>query len=124
VATNGYTLITDAKDIASENVVKVILTQSGRALSYSRLPIPFPRGISPTYKRQLGLYCFTRRGLELFASLKPGPVERSESVEMLRFIEHDHAVLMVEVEDHSVPVDINEDLLRVRDLMMASKGRP
>ena len=123
VATNGYTLIENAEDITSANVVKVILTRSGRALSYSRLPIPYSRGESPPYKRQLGLYCFTRRGLELFASLKPGPVERSESVEMLRFVEHDHAVLMVEVEDRSVPVDTKEDLLRVRELMMGGKGR-
>ena len=117
VATNGYTFIEDHAVVTSTNVVKVVISASSRALSFSRLPIPFTRGAAVEYRRQLGLYCFARRGLALFASLQPGPIERCESVEMLRFVENDHAVLMVEVEDNSVPVDTVEDLFRVRELM-------
>jgi 3-deoxy-manno-octulosonate cytidylyltransferase (CMP-KDO synthetase) len=121
MATNAFAWMTDASDVVNTNVVKVTLTTSGRALSYSRLPIPFPKADSAVYRRQLGLYCFTRRGLELFSELSPGSVERSESVEMLRFVENDHAVLMVEVDDDSVPVDTEFDLERVRQLMAGTK---
>lgn len=117
VATNGYTPLDEVADIESRNVVKAVLTQSNRAMSFSRLPVPFARGEKAPHLRQLGLYCFTRKALALFAALKPGPIERSESVEMLRFVEHDHPVLMVKVDDHSVPVDTPEDLERVRTLM-------
>jgi 3-deoxy-manno-octulosonate cytidylyltransferase (CMP-KDO synthetase) len=117
VATNGYAPIENQEDISSVNMVKVVLTASNRALTYSRLPVPYPRGEAVRYNRQVGIYCFTRKGLELFATYKPGPIERSESIEMLRFLENDNAVLMAEVKDQSVPVDTELDLLRVRELM-------
>lgn len=120
LATNGYAMLTDATDVMNTNVVKVVTSASGRAMYYSRSPIPHPKAGHVDYKRQLGLYCFARRGLELFGSLKPGPVERAETVEMLRFVEHGLGVLMVEVEDDSIPVDTPQDLDRVRKLFAAS----
>jgi 3-deoxy-manno-octulosonate cytidylyltransferase (CMP-KDO synthetase) len=117
VASNAFTPLEDYTDISSENVVKTVLTAQSLALSFSRHAIPFARGLRGPYRKQLGLYCFTRHGISLFSSLSPGPVELAESVEMLRFLENGHQVLMVNVNEQSVPVDTPEDLARVRQLM-------
>jgi len=118
MASNGYQDITDPSEAVDVNVVKVALKSGGLALAYSRLPIPFPRGGTGIYRRQLGLYAFRRKGLEIFGDHHPGPVEQSEGVEMLRFIEHGFDVLMVETPtDQAVAVDTPEDLERARSLM-------
>lgn len=122
VASNAFTALETPSDVLSSNVVKVVMSQSGRALYYSRTPIPHPKQAAVAVKRQLGLYCFARRGLELFASLPPGPLELAETVELMRFIEHDHAVQMAEVHDDSVPVDTPQDLQRVRAMMAGRAG--
>lgn len=70
--------------------------------------------------RQLGLYAFRRKGLEVFAELKPGPIEQAEGVEMFRFVEHGHRVQMIHVpDDEGIPVDTPADLDRVRQMMAA-----
>ncbi len=122
MASNAYSVLGDPHDVLSHDVVKVSLTARSTALAFSRYAIPFARGARVTYRKQLGLYCFRRKALELFSTLKPGPVEQSESVEMLRFLEHGHQVLMVEVEDRSIAVDTPFDLQRVRTLMEKGFG--
>lgn len=123
MASNGFAMLTEAHDVLSQDVVKVSLTTQSMALAFSRFAIPFARGARIPYRKQLGLYCFSRKGLEVFASLPPGPVELSESVEMLRFVEHGHQVLMVEVEDRSVAVDTPLDLQRVQLLMKCGQDQ-
>ena len=121
MASNAYVPITNPSDAVDTNVVKLVLALDNTVMAYSRLPIPFPKGGEVRYLRQLGIYAFRRRGLELFASHRPGPVEDAEGVEMLRFLEAGHKVLMVEVRDRSVAVDTEADLARVRKLM-ADRG--
>jgi 3-deoxy-manno-octulosonate cytidylyltransferase (CMP-KDO synthetase) len=116
-ATNGFAFIDDSDEILSDNVVKVVTCKDNMALSFSRLPIPYPRGDKPRYRRQLGLYCFRRSALTQFSQLAPGEVERAESVEMLRYLEAGFKVQMVEVKDESIPVDTPEDLERVKAKM-------
>jgi 3-deoxy-manno-octulosonate cytidylyltransferase (CMP-KDO synthetase) len=118
MASNAFNDISDPTNVVDVNVVKVIMAQSGSALAYSRLPIPFPKAGAVRYHRQLGLYAFRKAGLEVFASLKPGPVESAEGVEMLRFLEHGYRVQMARVSnDEAVPVDTPENLDRVREMM-------
>ncbi|NDV88058.1 3-deoxy-manno-octulosonate cytidylyltransferase [Aurantimonas aggregata] len=117
-ASNGYNEISSPSDAIDTNVVKVVMTVSGLAMAYSRLPIPYPKGGAVRHLRQLGLYAFRREGLERFAALKPGPLEQAEGVEMLRFVEHGYGVQMVQVpNDEGIPVDTPADLDRVRALM-------
>jgi 3-deoxy-manno-octulosonate cytidylyltransferase (CMP-KDO synthetase) len=117
VVSNAYAFFDEAGDVVDTNNVKVILRCDGTALAYSRQPIPYPKSAAVRYRRQLGLYAFTRLGLKLFAELEPGPVELAEGVEMLRFLEHGYDVRMVEVVDRSIPVDTLADLARVRAAM-------
>lgn len=121
VVSNAFAYFEDAGDVVDTNNVKVTLRADGTALAYSRQPIPYPKSAAVRYRRQLGLYAFTRRGLELFAGLEPGPVEQAEGIEMLRFLEYGYDVRMVEVVDRSIPVDTLADLERVR-LAMAQKS--
>lgn len=109
-ASNGYTKIESPDDITDQGVVKVVFSQSGRAMSYSRLPIPLAFRDPSLHFRQLGLYAFRSEALEFFSRTKQGPLESSESVEMYRFIEHDRPVLMVEVVESGIAVDTPKDL--------------
>lgn len=117
MASNAYVAITEPSDAVDTNIVKVLLATNGTALAYSRLPVPFPKGEAVTYLRQLGLYGFRKSGLTLFAEHQPGAVERAEGVEMLRFLENGYRVKMVEVQEESISVDTEADLMRVRALM-------
>ncbi len=109
-ASNGYTKIAELDEVMDESVVKVVFSQSGRAMSYSRLPVPLAFRNPSQHFRQLGLYAFRRDALEFFSSTSQGPLESSESVEMYRFIEHDRPVLMVQVTESGIAVDTPRDL--------------
>ncbi|WP_405657817.1 3-deoxy-manno-octulosonate cytidylyltransferase [Streptomyces sp. NBC_00079] len=109
---NAYAEIDYPAATIDHNVVKVALRADGTALAFSRHPIPYPKGVRPTYLRQLGLYAFTPEALRAFGNLRPGPVEEAEGIEMLRFLEHSLPVAMVRVEDEGIAVDTPADLAR------------
>lgn len=115
-ATNGYGVIESVEEVNDEGVVKVIVSVSGLALAYSRLPIPLAFRKPASHFRQLGLYAFHKEALEFFAATKQGPIESAESVETYRFVEHDRPVLMVCVEESGVAVDTPEDLYHARKI--------
>ncbi|MGX1134962.1 3-deoxy-manno-octulosonate cytidylyltransferase (CMP-KDO synthetase) [Streptomyces glaucescens] len=117
LAVNAYTELDDAGAVLDHNVVKVVVDAEHNALMFSRQPIPYPRGDRPRYLRQLGLYGFTRRALNTFRHLPQGPLERTEGVEMLRFIEHGHDVRMLGVADEGLAIDTPEDLARASTLL-------
>jgi 3-deoxy-manno-octulosonate cytidylyltransferase (CMP-KDO synthetase) len=117
LAVNAYTELVDVGTVLDHNVVKVVVAAQGKALMFSRQPIPYPRGDRPRYFRQLGLYGFTRPALQRFRELRQGPLERAEGVEMLRFVEHGHGVQMVRVTDDGLAVDTPEDLVRAESLL-------
>jgi 3-deoxy-manno-octulosonate cytidylyltransferase (CMP-KDO synthetase) len=121
-AVNAYSDLHDSAAVANHNVVKVTLRIIGCALTFSRQPIPYPHNSAiPAYFRQLGLYGFTSAGLRTFATTAPGPVESTEGIEMLRLLEHGHAVQMVKVNDKGIAVDTPQDLERARSLLGATR---
>lgn len=115
---NAYSDLRDPSAVCNHNVVKATLRINGSALAFSRQPIPYPHAAAhPTYFRQLGLYGFTPTGLRDFAATMPGPIERAEGVEMLRFLEHGRAVQMVKVDDSGIAIDTPQDLARAQSLL-------
>ena len=115
---NAYSLINNMNDLLNVNVVKVITTIDNFALAYSRLAIPYPKGSNSLYKRQLGLYAIKREAILGFPLLTTGYLEKSEGVEMLRFLENGKKIKMVEVsEKDAIPVDIPEDISRIEELL-------
>jgi 3-deoxy-manno-octulosonate cytidylyltransferase (CMP-KDO synthetase) len=99
--------------MASPSCVHVVPTLDGCVLSFSRLPVPlaFREGFTPTV--HIGLYAFTRAALEQFSSWERGPVERAESIELMRFLEHGERISCVAISSGSIGVDHPEDIKRV-----------
>ena len=113
-------------DILDENIVKVVAARSGRALYFSRAPIPHARGgllasvsdSDPGWQRHIGIYAYRVAALRRFVSLPVGQLERTESLEQLRFLENDIGIA-VEQAQAPVPggVDTPADLERVRKVL-------
>lgn len=110
------TLMTPAAevDIANPNAVKAVTDLSGRALYFSRAPIPFDRdGTHPRYFKHLGFYAYRKPALDRFITLPESSLEKAERLEQLRFLENGIAIHVAETPYDSVGVDTEEDLQRV-----------
>jgi 3-deoxy-manno-octulosonate cytidylyltransferase (CMP-KDO synthetase) len=108
--------ISDPADVDNPNVVKVVVDRTSNALYFSRSKIPYCREDGVCFKH-IGLYGFRRDFLLSFAALSQTALERAESLEQLRALEHGHRIRAVETRFESVEVDTPEDLERVRRRM-------
>lgn len=111
--------IDDETDFCDPNQVKVVCNQRQEALYMSREPIPTARYLGfeiPKWK-QLGLIAFTKEFLLTFTQLSPTPLERAESVDIMRAIEHGYRVKMVASPYVTYAVDTPEDLTHVEKMM-------
>jgi 3-deoxy-manno-octulosonate cytidylyltransferase (CMP-KDO synthetase) len=118
--------IDDAGDFTNPNIVKVVLDADGRALYFSRAPIPHWRdapshGALPPAApalRHLGLYAYRAGFLRGFPALAPSPLEQAEALEQLRVLWHGHRIAVHVASSAPGPgVDTPEDLMRVRALL-------
>ena len=123
--------LTTLDELNSHNVVKVVTDTRGRALYFSRSPIPstftgryvlLPTGADDPVGRHIGLYAFTKRFLAAFTALARTPLERTESLEQLRALEHGFHIQVGHVARASLNVDSPEDLARVRALYRLRKA--
>ena len=144
--------IADPSDYTNPHVVKVVRDCHGDALYFSRAPIPsgLPRGgpsadvrprhvtgsrhgadaddtviaaaVMPSALKHLGLYAYRRDFLLMFATLPQTPLERSESLEQLRALEHGYRIRTIETRDDSIGVDTPEDLERARRKLQALRA--
>ncbi len=119
--------IHELADYLNPNVVKVVLDAAGRALMFSRAPLPWWRdgnaqGVTslppaPGALRHLGLYGYRAGFLRRFPSLPPAPLEHCEALEQLRVLWHgEHIAVHVAAQASGPGVDTPEDLARVRAL--------
>ena len=109
IATLSYPLAAAAAP--DPNTVKVAVAGSGRALYFSRSPIPYYReSETPAYRKHLGIYAFLGDALHELAALPPSPLERAESLEQLRWLEAGHTVWVGEAAADSIGVDTASDL--------------
>jgi len=109
----------DEAERQNPNAVKVLVDRHGFALYFSRAPVPYRREPGQSrgaVLRHVGLYAYRRDFLLMLASLPQTPLERIESLEQLRALEHGHRIRVVETSYTSVSVDTPEDLERVRRL--------
>jgi 3-deoxy-manno-octulosonate cytidylyltransferase (CMP-KDO synthetase) len=112
-------------DLDNPSVVKVVIDRLGFALYFSRSLIPYTRegagGPEPRRVfKHIGLYVYRRAFLLDFARLEPTPLERAESLEQLRALEHGFRIRVVETPHDSIGVDTQADLERVRRLAAPS----
>ncbi len=107
------------EDPADPNIVKMTTDHTGRALFFSRAPIPYFRFIdNPApqhYMKHIGLYAFRKNTLEEICKLPPSPLEQAESLEQLRWMEHGFEIHTRPTGFVSMGVDTPEDLEKIRN---------
>ncbi len=105
------------------NNVKVVTDNFGRALYFSRYPIPFDRDGSGTVQRykHLGIYAYTRAALTRFHTLPQSSLELVEKLEQLRFLQNGIPIVVVETRYDTVGVDTEADLEQVNRLFLGSE---
>jgi 3-deoxy-manno-octulosonate cytidylyltransferase (CMP-KDO synthetase) len=120
--TTLFRRIHNQAELSNPNITKVVVDRGGFAMYFSRAPIPHlrdPRGGWPPMYRHIGLYAYRRSALMVLASLEPTPLERAESLEQLRALEHGIRIKAIETQYESFGVDTQEDLEQVRRLLSA-----
>lgn len=128
--------ISEAAGVLSPDVVKVVVDARGRALYFSRAPVPYPRdaarrhgslaaalreepGLLSLFRKHTGLYVYRRDFLLSYAGWPQSELERAESLEQLRALERGAVITVVRTDEPSVGVDTEEDLERVREIFEA-----
>ncbi len=111
--------ISTAQRFEDANEVKVVFDVHGNALYFSREAIPSRKKFSGTVPmfKQLGMIFFKRDFLLEYSRLQPTPLEKIESVDMNRVLEHGEKIRMVSVEFQTIGVDVPSDLVRAEELM-------
>ena len=119
VATVGSPF-SSGQDATDPNIVKVVVDCRGRALYFSRSPIPFDRedarpadGVRPTGTavgplKHVGLYVYRAGFLRCYARLPGTPLEQTERLEQLRVLEHGRTIAVAVAEAHHVGIDTPE----------------
>jgi 3-deoxy-manno-octulosonate cytidylyltransferase (CMP-KDO synthetase) len=106
------------------NIVKAVLDRRGRALVFTRSPVPYPRADAlptdpaPLGWRHMGIYLFRRDFLRTFARLPMTPLSQREQLEQLRALEHGYPIHCFEARFRGLGVDTPEQLAQVEALLM------
>ncbi len=122
VSTLAYQ-ITKNEELFSPNHVKVVFGANGRALYFSRHPIPYVRNCEPdlwltqqAYYKHLGIYGYLSQSLEKITLMKPSVLEKAESLEQLRWLENGLQITVGITQTESVGIDTPDDLEKVLKL--------
>lgn len=127
---NCYTAIRDAKELESSAVPKVVIRNDGTLMYASRAPIPSKKisgkekttFIGNNFRKQVCIYGFSLEQMENFGpDSKKSPIEESEDIEIIRFLENGYQVTMIESQFSSIAVDYPSDIARV-ERFLQSKG--
>jgi len=102
------------EEIENPHVVKVVTDLEGKALYFSRSPIPYARREKPIYYKHIGIYAYTARALKKIQKMPPSPLEKSESLEQLRFLEQGLTLKVHETCHDTQGIDVPEDLIAAR----------
>jgi len=116
-----------AADFANPNQVKVVVRNDGRALYFSRSPMPYARARAGVVDdawvaahpchRHLGLYAYKADLLERFAKLPVGRLEQIEKLEQLRVLENGYDIAVGFTADPTIGVDTPEDAAKFEALL-------
>jgi 3-deoxy-manno-octulosonate cytidylyltransferase (CMP-KDO synthetase) len=129
--------IDDVESLFDPNVVKVVTAGDGRALYFSRSPIPYHRAAAGPlgldfrealgarglagFRRHQGIYAYRRPALMRLAQLPPSPLEIDEALEQLRALEAGFVIAVVESDFRSQGVDTPADLARVARILAEAR---
>lgn len=112
--------ITDTETLFNPNAVKVVFSQSGKALYFSRQTIPYIRGVEKEnwlnqqgFFKHIGIYAFRTPTLLEIIEKPISNFEKSESLEQLRWLENNYIIGVLQTKFESIGIDTPEDLLKV-----------
>ncbi|MBU3823102.1 3-deoxy-manno-octulosonate cytidylyltransferase [Flavobacteriaceae bacterium XHP0103] len=110
--------ITQEEEINSPNTVKVIVDQNNFALYFSRSPIPYHRdkNVPIKYFKHKGVYAFRKQAILDFYRLPMLPLEASEKIECIRYLEYGKKIKMIETSVEGIEIDTPEDLERAKKI--------
>lgn len=108
--------ITDEANIKDPNFVKVVCDNRDFALYFSRSPIPYPRAtnVGAKYYEHKGVYAFRKSALMDFYNLPMLPLEASEKIECIRYLEYGKKIKMIVDNSSGIEIDTPEDLERAQ----------
>ena len=113
--------LSNKADIESPNIVKVVFDTQGKAVYFSRSPIPFIRNLdkkdwakSGQFFKHIGLYGYKTSVLLDIARLSPSNLEITESLEQLRWLENGYAIGVAETDLETIGIDTLEDLKKIK----------
>ena len=126
--------IEDLDNVINPNVVKIVVDEQGRALYFSRSPVPLPHdsvrrhrsieaalkampAVVQQFKKHTGLYIYRRQVLLQLSRLPQTDLERIEQLEQLRALENGIGIKAIQAASQSIGVDTPEDLEVVRSIM-------
>lgn len=105
---------TDDEGYRDPNQVKVVSSSDGRALYFSRSPIPFDRdGAGTPWWHHIGVYAYRAEALQRLVSLPPSDLEVTEKLEQLRALQNGIAIQVIPTTFEAIGVDTPEDVARV-----------
>lgn len=112
--------LTNHDELINPNVVKVVTGVDHRALYFSRHPIPFLRDSvqkewigKQAYYKHVGLYGYRVETLQEIVQLSASLLEKSESLEQLRWLEYGYQIFLAETNHESIGIDTPEDLKKI-----------
>lgn len=111
--------IDDEEEFESPNSVKTVVDQKGKVLYFSREPIPSRKKTKEPFARyrQLGVIAFTKPVLFQYVAMPQTPLEKIESIDMMRLLENGYAVRAAVTDEPLYGVDTPLELKRVEELM-------
>lgn len=114
--------ISDEREVANKNHVKVVTDRDAFAIFFSRSPIPCFRDTNSArvYYKHLGFYAYRMWFLQQFASLPVGEIEAAEKLEQLRALENGFRIKVVATPFDSVEVDTPDDIRKVEEIIASS----
>lgn len=110
------------QNIQDPNYVKVVVDKQHNALLFSRSQVPYPRNPSPqtVYYEHIGVYAFRKQALLDFTTWGMTPLEDTEKIECLRYLENGVSIRMVLTDYMGIEIDTPEDLANAAKLIAES----
>lgn len=106
------------EELDNPAVVKVVTDLTGKALYFSRYALPYPRNErTQAAKKHVGIYAYRHATVEAFAGWEMTPLEKTESLEQLRFLENGVSIHMARGEGSALAVDTPEQAAEVRRIL-------
>ena len=92
------------------------LYSSGKALYFSRSPIPYSRSGNAIYYKHVGIYGYTKKSLVEFVSLPQSNLEKIELLENLRWLENGKDIYLAEIDEAPISIDTEDDFIKAIEL--------